>query len=124
MTQIGTAFTKAGPPPVTDGPAGGVAPARPSGWSVLGPVMWKVSSEIIPGHIRGRAGVVTMAINWGAAFLVSLSFLSLIGAIGDSFTFRLFALFWGIGSIWVCFGVPESEGRSLEDIQKIWSPRT
>ncbi len=88
----------------------------------MGPVTWTVINEIFPGHIRGRAVAVTTAVNWGAAFLVSQGFLSLIGAIGDSFAFWIFALFCGIGLIWVYFSVPETKGRSLEDIQKIWSP--
>jgi len=87
----------------------------------MGPVTWTVINEIFPGHIRGRAVAVTTAVNWGAAFLVSQVFLSVIDAIGSSFAFWVFALFCGIGLVWVYFSVPETKGRSLEDIQKIWS---
>ena len=59
----------------------------------MGPVTWTVINEVFPGHIRGRAVAVATAVNWGSAFLVSQSFLSLIGAMGNSLTFWLFALF-------------------------------
>jgi SP family galactose:H+ symporter-like MFS transporter len=88
----------------------------------MGPVTWTVINEIFPGHIRGRAVAVATAVNWGSAFLVSQGFLTLVGAIGESFAFWIFALFCGIGLIWVYVSVPETKGRSLEDIQKIWSP--
>jgi SP family galactose:H+ symporter-like MFS transporter len=88
----------------------------------MGPVTWTVINEIFPGHIRGRAVAVATAVNWGSAFLVSQGFLTLAGAVGESFAFWIFALFCGIGLIWVYVSVPETKGRSLEDIQKIWSP--
>jgi MFS family permease len=79
-----------------------------------------VINEIFPGHIRGRAVAVATAVNWGSAFLVSQSFLSLIAAIGISATFGLFALFCGVTWIWVYYRVPETKGQSLEQIQQIW----
>jgi SP family galactose:H+ symporter-like MFS transporter len=85
-----------------------------------GPVTWTVINEIFPGHIRGRAVAVATATNWGSAFLVSQGFLTLIGAIGESLSFLLFALCCGIGFVWVYFAVPETKGRSLEDIQQLW----
>jgi SP family galactose:H+ symporter-like MFS transporter len=87
----------------------------------MGPVVWTVINEIFPGHIRGRAVAVATAANWGSAFLVSQGFLSLIGAIGNPFTFWLFALFCGAGWIWIYRVVPETKGRSLEQIQDLWN---
>ena len=86
----------------------------------MGPVVWTVINEIFPGHIRGRAVAVATAVNWGSAFLVSQSFLSLIGAMGDSLTFWLFALFCGVAWIWIYVRVPETKGQSLEQIQQLW----
>jgi sugar porter (SP) family MFS transporter len=86
----------------------------------MGPVVWTVINEIFPGHIRGRAVAVATAVNWGSAFLVSQSFLSLIGAMGDSLTFWLFALFCGVAWIWIYYRVPETKGQSLEQIQLLW----
>ena len=47
-------------------------------------------------------------------------FLSVIGAIGNSLTFWLFALFCGIAWVWIYFRVPETKGQSLEQIQQLW----
>jgi sugar porter (SP) family MFS transporter len=87
----------------------------------MGPVVWTVINEIFPGHIRGRAVAVATAFNWASAFLVSQGFLSLIGAVGNSFTFWLFALFCGLGWCWTYYAVPETKGRTLEEIQNIWT---
>ncbi|MEP9387381.1 sugar porter family MFS transporter [Mesorhizobium sp. KR9-304] len=87
----------------------------------LGPVVWTVINEVFPGRVRGRAVAVATAVNWGAAFLVSQFFLTLIEAIGKPATFWLFAFFCLAGWIWVYRVVPETKGRSLEDIEKSWS---
>jgi len=89
----------------------------------MGPVVWTVINEIFPAHIRGRAVAVATAVNWASAFIVSQMFLSLIDAIGDSFTFWLFALFCGLGWVWIFYAVPETKGRSLEQIQQIWKAK-
>ena len=88
-----------------------------------GPVTWTVINEIYPNEIRGRAVAVATAVNWGAAFLVSGFFLSLVKAIGQAYTFWLFAAFCVIGLVWVIAGVPETRGRSLEEIEASWAPR-
>jgi SP family galactose:H+ symporter-like MFS transporter len=86
----------------------------------LGPVVWTVINEIFPGRIRGRAVAICTAVNWGAAFLVSQFFLSLVDGIGSALTFWLFAALSVIGWIWVYIYVPETKGQSLEQIQLIW----
>jgi MFS transporter, SP family, galactose:H+ symporter len=83
-------------------------------------VTWTVINEIYPGEVRGRAVAVATAVNWGAAFLVSGFFLSLAKAIGQAYTFWLFAAFCVIGLIWVIVDVPETRGRSLEEIEAEW----
>ena len=89
----------------------------------MGPVVWTVINEIFPGHIRGRAVAVATAFNWASAFLVSQIFLSLIGMLGNSLTFWLFGCFCLIGWIWIFNAVPETKGRSLEQIQLLWKER-
>jgi len=86
----------------------------------LGPVTWTVITEIFPGRIRGRAVSVCTAFNWLSAYVVSQGFLSMVDAAGSSLTFGLFALFCLISWIWIFFRVPETKGRSLEDIQQTW----
>jgi hypothetical protein len=80
-----------------------------------------VLSEIVPHRVRGRAVAVATAANWGAAFLVSQFFLSLIDGIGTAATFYLFAFFSIVAYVWIRRYVPETKGRSLEDIQNLWA---
>ncbi len=90
----------------------------------LGPVTWTVINEIYPGEVRGRAAAVATAVNWGAAFLVSGFFLSVVNAICQAQTFWLFAAFCVLGLVWVYVGVPETRGRSLEEIEASWRDAT
>jgi sugar porter (SP) family MFS transporter len=89
----------------------------------LGPVTWTVINEIYPGVVRGRAVAAATAVNWGAAFVVSQFFLTIIKAIGPAFTFWLFAVFCAGGLVWVYVRVPETKGRSLEQIEALWRSR-
>ena len=71
--------------------------------------------------MRGKAVAVSAAVNWGAAFIVSVSFLSLIDAIGEVATFLLFAVMCVIAFAWIRAKVPETKGKSLEQIQEAWA---
>ena len=87
----------------------------------LGPVVWTLISEIYPDGVRGRAIAVATAANWAAAFLVSQTFLSLLDAIGETATFFLFAVMCVIAYVWIKRKVPETKGKSLEEIQEAWA---
>jgi sugar porter (SP) family MFS transporter len=82
----------------------------------LGPVFWLMISEIYPLGVRGVAMSVSSVTNWGFNFLVSFTFLTLTSAITRGGTFLLYALI-GVGAV-VFFAakVPETKGRSLEEI--------
>jgi sugar porter (SP) family MFS transporter len=88
----------------------------------LGPVVWTVINEIFPGRVRGRAVAVATAVNWAAAFVVSQFFLTIVTGIGAAASFWLFALFCAVGYFWVRKHVPETKGRSLEQIEASWGP--
>jgi SP family arabinose:H+ symporter-like MFS transporter len=64
---------------------------------------------------------VATAFNWLAAFLVAQFFLSLTESIGESATFLLFAALCVVTIVFVAKVVPETKGRSLEEIQATWS---
>ena len=80
-----------------------------------------VDHKIYPNGVRGRAIAVATAANWAAAFLVSQTFLSLLDAIGETATFFLFAVMCVIIFIWIKRKVPETKGKSLEEIQEAWA---
>ena len=86
----------------------------------LGPVVWTVINEVFPTRVRGRAVSFATAVNWGAAFLVSQFFLTLIDDIGTSATFFVFAGVAVVSFLWIQRRVPETKGRSLEEIEHLW----
>jgi sugar porter (SP) family MFS transporter len=86
----------------------------------MGPIVWTLISEIYPNRVRGRAISVATAVNWLAAFLVAQFFLSVVDAIGESTTFFLFAALCVVSFVFVWRLVPETKGRSLEEIQERW----
>jgi sugar porter (SP) family MFS transporter len=83
----------------------------------LGPVFWLLISEIYPVKIRGQAMSVATMANWGANFVVTISFLTLLGAIGNAGTFFLFAGLSIAAVIYFQRQVPETRNRSLQDIE-------
>ncbi len=86
----------------------------------LGPVFWLLISEIYPLKIRGLAMSIASVANWGANLIVAVTFLTLTQAIGKSGTFILYALVT-IGALFFThFLVPETKGRSLEEIESHW----
>jgi sugar porter (SP) family MFS transporter len=87
----------------------------------LGPIVWTVISEIYPNRVRGRAIAFATAVNWGSAFLVSQFFLTLVDKIGAAATFWAFAGTSVLAFAWIWRAVPETKGRSLEEIQEIWA---
>jgi SP family galactose:H+ symporter-like MFS transporter len=84
----------------------------------LGPIFWLLISEIYPLKIRGFAEGTAAAANWTANLVVSLTFLTLVEGLGPTRTFWLYALF-AIGAwIFSYYLVPETKGRTLEEIER------
>ncbi len=86
----------------------------------LGPVVWVVMSEIFPTRIRGRAMSIATVCLWISCFLVSLTFPVLVDYFGDPFTFWLYASMCVVTFLFVFFVVPETKGKTLEEIERNW----
>jgi MFS transporter, SP family, galactose:H+ symporter len=86
----------------------------------FGPVFWLMSAEIFPTRVRAIGASISSFANWTANLLVSITFLSLIGALGAPATFWLFAFFGILAFIFSWILVPETKGRSLEQIERYW----
>jgi sugar porter (SP) family MFS transporter len=89
----------------------------------LGPIFWLLISEIYPLKIRNSAEGLSAAFNWGSNLLVSLTFLTLLQMIGPTRTFWLYGLFAVAAWIFSYFRVPETKGRTLEEIEEFWRSR-
>jgi SP family sugar porter-like MFS transporter len=84
----------------------------------LAPVTWVVISEIFPNRIRGVAMSVCVMALWAACFILTDTFPSLNSTLGASGTFWLYALICGLGGIFVWRSLPETKGRTLEEIER------
>ncbi|PLW96937.1 MAG: MFS transporter, partial [Marinilabiliales bacterium] len=84
----------------------------------IGPVMWVLLSEIFPNYVRGLAVSFVGLINSGVSFLVQLVFPWELEAIGSSATFLIYGVFAIIGLVIIAVLLPETKGRSLEELEK------
>jgi MFS transporter, SP family, arabinose:H+ symporter len=83
----------------------------------LGPVMWVLFSELFPNRIRGIAISFVGLINSVVSFVVQLVFPWELESIGNSATFLIYGLFAVVGLLIVMKLLPETKGRSLEDLE-------
>ena len=84
----------------------------------LGPVMWVMFSEIFPNHVRGVAISLVSVINGLVSFLTQLVFPWELANLGAAYTFAVFGLFALVGLIFVLRYLPETKGRTLEEMQQ------
>jgi len=85
----------------------------------LGPVMWVLFSELFPNRIRGLAISFVGLINSGVSFIVQLVFPWEMSTLGSSTTFMIYGVFALLGLIFVVMKVPETKGKSLEELEKM-----
>lgn len=88
----------------------------------LGPIPWILISEIFPTNIRGRAMSIGTLILWIACAGVSQTFPWLLEHLQPSGTFFFYALLTGFSFVAAWWLVPETKGRSLEQIERGWQP--
>jgi SP family arabinose:H+ symporter-like MFS transporter len=89
----------------------------------FGPVVWVMISEIFPTRIRGRGTAIASFCLWAADFLVSQTFPQLLERIGTAATFWIFAVISLVAVIFTAAVVPETKGKSLEDIERYWESK-
>jgi MFS transporter, SP family, arabinose:H+ symporter len=89
----------------------------------FGPIVWLIMAEIFPTRIRGRATALASVALWAADYLVSQFFPVLLHGAGASFTFWIFALCSAFAFFFTLAIVPETKGKSLEEIEQSWTNR-
>ena len=92
-----------------------------------GPICWVLISEIFPNTIRGAAVAIAVAFQWIFNFVVSSTFLPLynmsLGSMdnfGHVFTYGLYGIICIVAAVFVWKLVPETKGKTLEEMSKIW----
>jgi SP family xylose:H+ symportor-like MFS transporter len=90
-----------------------------------GPVTWVLLSEIFPNQIRGKAMAVAVAAQWVANFIVSATFPilndnHLVNGFHHGFAYWIYGVMSVLAAIFMWKIVPETKGRSLEQMEKLW----
>jgi SP family galactose:H+ symporter-like MFS transporter len=89
----------------------------------LGPVFWLLIAEIFPLALRGRAMSLATVANWVFNLIVSATFLNLVGAIGTAGAFLVYGVLSLAAFAFIVWMVPETKGRSLEQIEATFDSR-
>ena len=125
LAVLAVAFREGSPAATTVGRLGFVTIVCLAGYIVsfafsLGPIVWLMISEIFPYRVRAAAIGVSTAANWAANFVVSLTFPILRQRLGSSPTFAIYAALGVLTLLFVVGRVPETKGRTLEEISRFW----
>ena len=89
----------------------------------LGPVMWVLFSEIFPNQLRGVAISFVSLINGLVSFSVQLVFPVELATLGAAITFGLYGVFAALGLALVMWLLPETKGKSLEELETIFAKK-
>ena len=85
-----------------------------------GPICWVLIAEVFPNTIRGAAVAIAVAFQWIFNWIVSTSFVPLANSMGYWFTYGLYGVICIIAAFFVWKLVPETKGKTLEDMTKLW----
>ena len=85
----------------------------------IGPVMWVLFSELFPNWIRGLAISFVGFVNSLVSFSVQLVFPWELATLGTAGTFLLYGIFGALGLVFVLIMVPETKGKSLEELETL-----
>ncbi|MDD8014783.1 MAG: sugar porter family MFS transporter [Acidobacteriota bacterium] len=86
----------------------------------MGPIVWVILSEIFPTRVRGSAMAIATVFLWIADFAVTLTFPVIADRLNESAAFRFYAAMCGIAFFFILLVLPETKGKTLEDIEKRW----
>ncbi|MBN2650784.1 MAG: sugar porter family MFS transporter [Spirochaetales bacterium] len=86
----------------------------------LGPLPWIIISEIFPTKVRGAAMSVATFFLWLACYAVTQLFPIFVDKLGNIGTFLIFSFFSLLGLLFAIFVIPETKGKSLEEIELGW----
>lgn len=84
-----------------------------------GPICWVLISEIFPNKIRGRAVAIAVAAQWAANYFISSTYPSMMEFSG-AFTYGFYGVMSVLSLIFVWKMVPETKGKTLEEMEKLW----
>ena len=84
-----------------------------------GPICWVYISELFPNKVRGQAVAVAVAAQWSANYFISSTYHGMMD-FSSVFTYGFYGTMATLSALFVWKMVPETKGKSLEEIEKIW----
>ena len=88
-----------------------------------GPICWVLIAEVFPNTIRGGAVAIAVAFQWIFNWIVSTSFVPMANSFGFWFVYGMYGVICIIAAVFVWKLVPETKGKTLEDMTKLWKGR-
>lgn len=88
-----------------------------------GPITWVLISEIFPNKIRGKAVAIAVAAQWGANYFISSTYPAMMEFSG-AFTYSFYGLMSVISFFFVWKMIPETKGKTLEEMEELWKDKT
>ncbi len=85
-----------------------------------GPICWVLISEIFPNKIRGQAVAIAVSAQWAANYIISSTYPAMMELSG-AVTYGFYGLMAVISALFVWKMVPETKGKSLEEVEHLWS---
>jgi SP family galactose:H+ symporter-like MFS transporter len=86
----------------------------------LAPLGWLLISEVFPLNVRGIGMSIGSLAHWGFNAMIAFTFLKLVNSLGIDYTFWMYGLVCIIGLVWGYYYIPETKGKSLEEIEGHW----
>lgn len=83
----------------------------------FGPIPWLMVGELFTNNIKSAASAATATCNWALAFLVTKCFQDMVDLMGISSSFATFGLIGLAGTVFISMKVPETKGKSIEEVQ-------
>lgn len=84
----------------------------------IGPLSWTVMGEVLHPDVKGICSAIATSFVWFSAFVVTKIYQTLVDAVGIHWSFWIFASVSLVGTVIVYVFVPETKGKTLEEIQR------
>jgi len=84
----------------------------------FGPLPWMMLGELLPGQIKGPVASMATLFNWLLAFIVTKFYEDLLNATSAYWCYWIFAIVCATGTIFILLIIPETKGKSVEEIQR------
>lgn len=84
----------------------------------LGPALWVVATELFPNRLRSKGMSIAIVALWGACTIVTIAFPIMLKTLNGGITFLIFALICLANLLYVWQYVPETKGKTLEELEK------